>query len=100
MTSASRGWRGGGRGGVRAGRVAAVRQLRRDLSPGERHGPGDRGGGQAITLRSEAEVADLVAGLVPVPPGLAPVTEWRADADPRFDSGAPVPVYGIVARKP
>jgi S-adenosyl methyltransferase len=55
---------------------------------------------QSIALRSEAEVADLVAGLDPVPPGLVPVTEWRPSADPRADRPASVPVYGIVARKP
>ena len=54
---------------------------------------------QAITLRSKAEVADLVADLVAVPPGLVPVTEWRADGDLRLDDGVSVPVYGIVARK-
>jgi hypothetical protein len=54
---------------------------------------------QPITLRSRAEVAGLTAGLDPVPPGLAPVTEWRPDPDDRgFDH--PVPVHGIVARKP
>jgi hypothetical protein len=53
---------------------------------------------QAITLRSGPEVADLLAGLEPVPPGLAPVTEWRpAPSDPRFDHG--IPVHGIVARR-
>jgi hypothetical protein len=55
---------------------------------------------QAITLRSKAEVADLVAGLAPVSPGLVPVTEWRPTADPLFEPAASVPVYGIVARKP
>jgi hypothetical protein len=55
---------------------------------------------QAITLRSKAEVADLVAGLAPVSPGLVPVTEWRPAADPLFEPAASVPVYGIVARKP
>ena len=55
---------------------------------------------QSIALRSEAEVADLVAGLDPVPPGLVPVTDWRPSGDPRLDRPAPVPVYGIVARKP
>jgi S-adenosyl methyltransferase len=55
---------------------------------------------QSIALRSEAEVADLVAGLDPVPPGLVPVTEWRPSGDPRLDRPASVPVYGIVARKP
>jgi len=53
---------------------------------------------QAITLRSGQEVADLLVGLEPVPPGLAPVTEWRpAPSDPRFDHG--IPVHGIVARR-
>ena len=55
---------------------------------------------QSIALRSEAEVADLVAGLDPVPPGLVPVTDWRPAGDPRLDRPASVPVYGIVARKP
>jgi S-adenosyl methyltransferase len=55
---------------------------------------------QSIALRSKAEVADLVAGLDPVPPGLVPVTDWRPSGDPRLDRPASVPVYGIVARKP
>ena len=55
---------------------------------------------QPITLRSRQEVAALVGGgLAPVPPGLVPVTEWRPTAaDPIFER--PVPVYGVVARKP
>jgi len=54
---------------------------------------------QLITLRSRTEVAALVAGLDPVPPGLAPITEWRpAPEDPHFDHA--IPVHGIVARKP
>lgn len=54
---------------------------------------------QAITLRSGAEIASLAAGLVPVPPGLAPVNQWRpSPADPRFEHG--IPVHGLVARKP
>jgi hypothetical protein len=53
---------------------------------------------QQITLRSRAEVAALTAGLAPVPPGLATVTEWRPDPeDPAF--GHAIPVHGIVARK-
>jgi S-adenosyl methyltransferase len=55
---------------------------------------------QSIALRSEAEVAGLVAGLDPVPPGLVPVTDWRPSADPRSDLPVSVPVYGVVARKP
>jgi hypothetical protein len=54
---------------------------------------------QAITPRSRAEIASLTAGLVPVPPGLAPITEWRpAPDDPRFEHV--IPVHGIVARRP
>jgi len=54
---------------------------------------------QPMTLRSRSEVASLVAGLDPVPPGLVRVTEWHpAPGDPTFDR--PVPVHGIVAHKP
>jgi S-adenosyl methyltransferase len=54
---------------------------------------------QAITLRSRTEIADLVAGLDLVPPGLTTIAEWRpAPTDPTFKSG--VPVYATVARKP
>ena len=50
---------------------------------------------QPITLRSRAEMAELTAGLEPVPPGLVPVNEWRPA------SGEPgVPVWATVARKP
>jgi hypothetical protein len=53
---------------------------------------------QRITLRSRSQLADLVAGLELVPPGLVPVSEWRpAPADPRFEDI--VPVYSVVARK-
>lgn len=53
---------------------------------------------QRITLRSRSEVADLVAGLELVSPGLVPVMDWRpAPDDPRFDSA--IPVYGLVARR-
>jgi len=53
---------------------------------------------QPITLRSRPEVAELVAGLDPVPPGLVPITEWRpAPDDPRSDQV--IPVHAVVARK-
>jgi hypothetical protein len=57
---------------------------------------------QPITLRSRAEVASLVAGLEPVPPGLVPITEWRPDPDAPADDSRehPIPMHGIVARKP
>jgi S-adenosyl methyltransferase len=52
-----------------------------------------------ITLRSRAELAGLLSGLDPVPPGLVPITEWHPEpADPRFEHA--VPVYGVIARKP
>ena len=54
---------------------------------------------QPIVLRSRSQVADLVAGLDPVPPGLVTITQWRpAATDPRFDHA--IPVHAVVARKP
>jgi hypothetical protein len=54
---------------------------------------------QPITLRSRREVGAFTSGLDLVPPGLVHVTDWRpTPADPVFDR--PVPVYGVVARKP
>ncbi|HEY6497578.1 MAG TPA: SAM-dependent methyltransferase [Trebonia sp.] len=54
---------------------------------------------QPITLRSRSDITRLMAGLDPVPPGLAPIAEWRpAPGDPTEER--PVPVHGIVARKP
>jgi hypothetical protein len=54
---------------------------------------------QQVTLRSRAEVAQLLAGLDPVPPGLVPISEWRPEPDdPGFADV--IPVYGVVARKP
>jgi hypothetical protein len=54
---------------------------------------------QPITLRSRLEVDAFTAGLAVVPPGLVHVTDWRpTPADPIFER--PVPVYGVVARKP
>ncbi len=54
---------------------------------------------QRITLRSAPQLAGLLAGLDPVPPGLVPVTEWHpVPSDPRFEHA--VPVHGAVARKP
>jgi hypothetical protein len=51
-----------------------------------------------ITLRSRWQLAELMAGLDPVPPGLVPISEWRPDiSDPHV--GQAVPVYGVVAHK-
>ncbi len=54
--------------------------------------------GQPLTLRSSAEVAALVVGLDPVPPGLVPVSAWRPD--PAAPRRADVPMHCVVARKP
>jgi S-adenosyl methyltransferase len=52
-----------------------------------------------ITLRSGAQLTQLLTGLDLVPPGLVPVTDWRSALDdPRCEHS--VPVYGAVARKP
>jgi hypothetical protein len=50
-------------------------------------------------LRSESEIAALVAGLDLVQPGLVPIDDWRPEeSDPPAEP--PVPIYGLVARKP
>jgi S-adenosyl methyltransferase len=54
---------------------------------------------QTLTLRSRSDVAALTHGLDLVPPGLVPISEWRPDAGD-VAAGRPVPVYGVVARKP
>jgi hypothetical protein len=52
-----------------------------------------------IVLRSGGEIAALVTGLDPVPPGLVPINDWRPDeSDP--PPATQVPIHGLVARKP
>ena len=52
-----------------------------------------------IVLRSGCEIAALVTGLDLVQPGLVPINDWRPEAsDPPAEE--PIPVYGLVARKP
>ena len=91
-------------GSVPSGSYVAIYHLASDLDPAMEEAArmwNKMMPSQSITLRSEAEVADLVGSLTLVPPGLVPVTEWRPGADPRFApaASASVPVYGIVARK-
>lgn len=52
---------------------------------------------QPLTLRSGPEVAAFAAGLEPVEPGLVTIDRWRPGSEP---AGKPVPLYGLVARKP
>jgi S-adenosyl methyltransferase len=92
-------------GSVPSGSYVAIYHLASDLDPAMEEAArmwNKMMPTQSIALRSKAEVADLTGSLTPVPPGLVPVTEWRPTADPRLDPAvpAPVPVYGIVARKP
>ena len=52
-----------------------------------------------ITVRSRAQLTELLTGLDVVSPGLVSVADWWPDPeDPRFEHS--VPVYGVVARKP
>ena len=55
-----------------------------------------RMGPARLTLRSRDEIAGFVAGLELVDPGLVPLPEWRAQANPTYV----IPCYAAVARKP
>lgn len=52
---------------------------------------------QPIVLRSGPDIAGLLTGLEPVPPGLVQVNDWHPDPEKR---AKPVPLHGLVARKP
>ena len=86
---------------VPSGSYVALYHQASDLDPRLRSGVSrwNQLSQQPIALRSRAEVASLVAGLEPVSPGLVTIDEWHpAPGDPR--ARGPVPVYGVVARKP
>ncbi len=54
-----------------------------------------------ITLRTRADILTLVSGLELVPPGLVSVSDWRpGPAAAGAVAARPVPVHGVVARKP
>jgi hypothetical protein len=84
------------------GSYVAIYHLASDLDPALREASREWNKvmpAQPLTPRTRAEVADLVAGLEQVPPGLVPITEWRpAPDDPQFDHV--VPLHAVVARKP
>ena len=88
-------------GAVPAGSHVALEHHARDLGP-EAVAMARRWNAMSdrpVTLRSRGEIAGLLEGLDPVPPGLVPVTDWRpVPGDPRFEHV--VPVHGAVARKP
>lgn len=83
---------------VPSGSYAVLHHMANDLDPAMpaalRHW--NKTAPAPITLRSRADVLSLVSGLDLVPPGVVPVTAWRPDGEP----AAPVPVHGVVARKP
>ena len=85
-----------------SGSYAAIYHLASDLDPALEEAVGQWNKlmpTQPLTLRSSSQVAELAAGLEPVPPGPVPVTEWRpAPDDPHFEH--PIAVHAIVARKP
>ena len=86
---------------VPSGSYVAIYHLASDLDPalGGALKQWNAAAAVPIVLRSSAEIAALVTGLDLVAPGLVPVNDWRPDeSDP--PAAAPVPVYGLVARKP
>ncbi len=54
---------------------------------------------QRVRLRSRQDMTRLLAGLQLVEPGLVTVPEWRPDEREQAPA-QPVPLYGVVARKP
>jgi hypothetical protein len=89
---------------VPAGSYAVIYHLANDLDPAmpaaARHW--NKTVPRPITLRSREDIAALVSGLDLVPPGVVPVTDWHPDAAGPVPpaGGQPVPVHGVVARKP
>ncbi|MGH3171069.1 MAG: SAM-dependent methyltransferase [Trebonia sp.] len=89
-------------GAVPPGSYVAIYHLASDLDPALEEAANEWNvmmPAQPIALRSGPEIAALLAGLEPVPPGLVPVAEWRPEpGDPR--RGHAIPVHAVVARKP
>ena len=84
-----------------SGSYLAIHHIASDLHPGLSAAARlwNRVSPEPVTLRSKTEVASLVAGLVPVEPGVVPITQWRpGQRDRRF--AETVPLHGVVARKP
>ena len=84
-----------------SGSYLAIHHLASDLDPalGSAFKRWNAAAAVPIVLRSSAEIAALVTGLDLVDPGLVPVDDWRPDeCDP--PAATPVPIYGLVARKP
>jgi len=84
-----------------SGSYLAIHHLASDLDPalGNAVKRWNAAAAVPIVLRSSAEIAALVTGLDLVDPGLVPVDDWRPD-ESDSPAAAPVPIYGLVARKP
>ena len=84
--------------GVPSGSYAVLHHMANDLDPAMPAAlrQWNKSASRPISLRSHADILSLVSGLDLVPPGVVPVTEWHPDGAP----AAPVPVHGVVARKP
>ena len=54
---------------------------------------------EAYVVRSEDQIARLVAGFELIAPGLVPIDRWRPD-DPGIPVGQLAPIYGAVGRRP
>ena len=54
---------------------------------------------ESYVVRTEAEIAGLLAGFELVEPGLVPVDHWRPD-DPGAAVRRPAPIFGAVGRRP
>jgi S-adenosyl methyltransferase len=84
---------------VPGGSYAVVYHLASDLDPamGAAARYWNKTAATPVTLRSRTDVLTLMTGLELLPPGAVPVTEWRPD---QAVPARPVPVHGLVARKP
>jgi hypothetical protein len=55
---------------------------------------------EGFHVRTRSEFARFFAGHELVPPGVVPVTQWRAEDEPQpRPTQAEVPLYGAVARR-
>jgi O-methyltransferase involved in polyketide biosynthesis len=88
-------------GAVPSGSYLAIMHPASDLDPAllEAERQWNRLAAQHVRLRSRTQVADFMAGLDPVPPGLVTVPEWRPEP-PEAAPSPLIPLYAAVARKP
>ena len=86
-----------------SGSYLAVTHATLDFAPPEfqeMHEQMRRSGKSDVWTRDRAEFVSLLDGLVPVEPGVVPVSEWRPDAGAEIPPRQDVAIWGAVARKP